>query len=159
MLRRVQVAKSELSSGEDVEVSLRGTGFLTMEPFMGFLLQVQPNNMSKHQSFVAGPESWHGQRGWNFPDQGGFGSKISSMQRRPGQPHPPRLFKCTTTIRLKFLHQGSDEKTSVTALWRPGSDLTGQVRSRCKKDISSAVLQNLSSTAPTVALFTAKQTN
>ena len=57
MLRRVQVAKSELSTGEDVEVSLRGTGFLTMEPFMGFLLQVQPNNMSKHQSFVAGPES------------------------------------------------------------------------------------------------------
>ena len=54
---RVQVAKSELSTGEDVEVSLRGTGFLTMEPFMGFLLQVQPNNISKHQSFVAGPES------------------------------------------------------------------------------------------------------
>ena len=49
------------------------------------------------------------------------------MQRRPGQPHPPRFFKCTTIIRLKFLHQGSDEKTSVTALWRPGSDLTGQM--------------------------------
>ena len=56
-MRRVQVAKSELSTGEDVEVSLRGTGFLTMEPFMGFLLQVQPNNIFKHQSFVAGPES------------------------------------------------------------------------------------------------------
>ena len=36
-----QVGKSELSSGEDVEVTLKGTGFLTMEPFMGFLLQVQ----------------------------------------------------------------------------------------------------------------------
>ena len=36
-----QVGKSELSAGEDVEVTLKGTGFLTMEPFMGFLLQVQ----------------------------------------------------------------------------------------------------------------------
>ena len=37
----VQVGKSELSAGEDVEVTLKGTGFLTMEPLMGFLLQVQ----------------------------------------------------------------------------------------------------------------------
>ena len=37
----VQVGKSELSAGEDVEVTLKGTGFLTMEPLMGFLLQVE----------------------------------------------------------------------------------------------------------------------
>ena len=40
----VQVAKSELSAGEEVEVTLKGTGFLTMEPFMGFLLQVESQN-------------------------------------------------------------------------------------------------------------------
>ena len=37
-----QVSKSELAAGEEVEVTLKGTGFLTMEPFMGFLIQVQP---------------------------------------------------------------------------------------------------------------------
>ena len=37
-----QVSKSELAAGEEVEVTLKGTGFLTMEPFMGFFIQVQP---------------------------------------------------------------------------------------------------------------------
>ena len=37
-----QVSKNELAAGEEVEVTLKGTGFLTMEPFMGFLIQVQP---------------------------------------------------------------------------------------------------------------------
>ena len=44
----VQVAKSEISAGEDVELTLKGTGFLTMEPFMGFILQVELQNCIQH---------------------------------------------------------------------------------------------------------------
>ena len=48
-----QVSKSELALGEEVEVTLKGTGFLTMEPFMGFLIQVQPpSNMNPCCSIV-----------------------------------------------------------------------------------------------------------
>ena len=48
-----QVSKNELAAGEEVEVTLKGTGFLTMEPFMGFLIQVQPpSNMSPCCSIV-----------------------------------------------------------------------------------------------------------
>ena len=48
-----QVSNNELAAGEQVEVTLKGTGFLTMEPFMGFLIQVQPpSNMNPCYSIV-----------------------------------------------------------------------------------------------------------
>merc|ERR1719500_340738 len=93
----LQVGKSELSAGEDVEVTLKGTGFLTMEPFMGFLLQVRKVETDS----VVG----------TFQIEDGSGAKY--VQCNAAQD--------------SLTHQGAEEKTSVTGIWRAGSDLSGQM--------------------------------